>query len=315
VVKYNGHLRDDEFEWMEDCANTADLVIVLGTSLGGLNADKVAKQAAERSLRGKSLGTVCINLQQTPEDGKMSLRIFGKSDDVLAEVCKSFKQDLATNLGLEDGKLSLKPQQWIADNRILVPYDAEGHRIEGSTPWMWLDLSPGKEIKITDENNIQGCKQPAYKHIGVTGPVYNVERKDIVFSPRNLKMDIKKDGLVTAVREGPAKQKGVESQWKLRKIIQDGVKKDFSPDLLRKVVLESSTDFTAVFDVPRYGACLTGVVSKRDDEACCFDLDVAGASFHLGTWWLEAAGRGALKSLPVTNVSPHFAPTPITAEA
>merc|ERR1712224_580336 len=241
-----------------------------------------------------------------------SLRIFGKSDDVLSRVCKCLKQDLARSLGLEDGeKLSLRPQKWSADNRILVPYDKNGHRVQGSMPWMWLDLSPGKEIKITDENNIQGCQQPAYKHIGLSKPVYNVQRKDIVFSLGNLHMDINKNGLVVAVRDGPAKQKGVESQWIMRKIIVDGVNKEFTPGLLRKVVLEDHADFTAVFDVPRYGAPLTGVVSKRDDKACCFDLTVAGASMHLGIWWLEAAARGALKDLPVTNVDPEFAPAPM----
>jgi NAD-dependent SIR2 family protein deacetylase len=198
VVKYGGFLRDTECQWMQDVANTADLVIVLGTSLGGLNADQVATNAAQRSLTGKSLGTVCINLQQTPQDGKMTLRIFGKSDDVLSQVCKFLKHDLVRNLGLEDGqKLSLRPPAWAADVRVLVPYDADGHRVEKTAPWMWLDLGIGKGVKITDENNIQGCKQPAYKHIGNNELIYNVQRKDIVFSPGDVGMDINKRGLVS----------------------------------------------------------------------------------------------------------------------
>merc|ERR1712185_576091 len=64
VVKYKGHLRDENSDGMRNAADTADLVIVLGTSLGGLNADQVATKAAHRSRRGESLGTVCINLQQ-----------------------------------------------------------------------------------------------------------------------------------------------------------------------------------------------------------------------------------------------------------
>lgn len=311
VVKYGGCLRDSECQWMQDVANTADLVIVLGTSLGGLNADQVATNAAQRSLRGKSLGTVCINLQQTPQDGKMSLRIFGKSDAVLGQVCKCLKHDLATNLGLEDGqKLSLRPQAWTADVRMLVPYDADGHRVERSRPWMWLDLGIGKEVKITDQNNIQGCKQSAYKHIGNTELHYNVQRKDIVFSPGDMGMDINKSGLVVAVREGLAQQEGVQSQWIMRKIIEDGVSKSFSPALLRQLALNGTADYTAVFDVPRQGAPLTGVVSKRDGDACCFDLDMSGTTMHLGIWWLEAAARGALETLPVTNVEPDFAPAP-----
>merc|ERR1711977_773503 len=83
VVKYSGSLKGEQYPWMREDAKTADLVLVLGTSLGGLNADQVATKPAERSLRGASLGMVMINLQQTEQDGKASLRLFGKSDDVL----------------------------------------------------------------------------------------------------------------------------------------------------------------------------------------------------------------------------------------
>ena len=41
VVKYSGNLKDDAYPRMEHDADTADLVLVLGTSLGGLNADQV----------------------------------------------------------------------------------------------------------------------------------------------------------------------------------------------------------------------------------------------------------------------------------
>ena len=41
VVKYSGELRDREYDWMVDDAETADLVLVVGTSLSGLNADQV----------------------------------------------------------------------------------------------------------------------------------------------------------------------------------------------------------------------------------------------------------------------------------
>lgn len=311
VVKYDGGLRVSESEWMEDDADTADLVIVLGTSLGGLHADQVAKKAARRSLGGKSLGTVCINLQQTPQDGKMSLRIFGKSDDVLGQLCKNLKEDLAKKLGLEDGqKLSLRPQSWTSDVRVLVPYDAQGHRVEDTEPWMWLDLSIGNAVQISEENNLAGCKQPSCKHIGVSRLTYNVERRDIVFSPGNLCIDIDSNGLVRAVRDGPAKEKGVQSKWIMRKIIVGGVNKVFSKHLMRQVS-NDTVDYIAVFDVPRNPAPLTGIVSKRDGEACCFDLEIGGSTFHLGIWWLEAAARGALKMLPVTNVNPKFAPAPV----
>ena len=40
VVKYSGTLHDKSYPWMREDAETADLCLVLGTSLGGLNADQ-----------------------------------------------------------------------------------------------------------------------------------------------------------------------------------------------------------------------------------------------------------------------------------
>jgi hypothetical protein len=76
VVLYSGSLKQEQYPWMVDEANKADLVLVLGTSLGGLNADQVALKTAARSRKNKhydsggALGAVMINLQQTEHDGK-----------------------------------------------------------------------------------------------------------------------------------------------------------------------------------------------------------------------------------------------------
>lgn len=40
VVKYSGTLHQRSYPWMREDAETADLCLVLGTSLGGLNADQ-----------------------------------------------------------------------------------------------------------------------------------------------------------------------------------------------------------------------------------------------------------------------------------
>lgn len=150
---------------MEEDAETADLVIVLGTSLGGLNADQVATNAAERSLPGYrgprgALGTVCINLQQTSEDGEMTLRLFGRSDDLLPILLQ------------ELGFPPLRPSatHWPKESRALVPYDKDGRRLPEGAPKMWLDLSNGAKVRITPGHNIQGAKQPQYMHIGAKHP-------------------------------------------------------------------------------------------------------------------------------------------------
>ena len=47
VVKYDGSLHQDAFPWMQREAREADLVLVMGTSLSGLNADQ-ARPTARR---------------------------------------------------------------------------------------------------------------------------------------------------------------------------------------------------------------------------------------------------------------------------
>ena len=195
VVKYSGSLHSRCYDWMERDAEGADLVLVLGTSLSGLNADEVATNAGHRSLEGGCLGTVCLNLQQTPQDGLMSLRLFGRSDNLL--------RLLLRELGLSAAELSevAKPSKplWPAKSRVLVPYDAQGFRLpttpdegnEGNEDddsggggrgggggdrgrsgkgsrqrWMWLDLRDRQRVRLTKGHNVQGAKQPAYMHIG-----------------------------------------------------------------------------------------------------------------------------------------------------
>jgi len=165
VVLYSGTLKSEQYPWMVKEANTADLVIVLGTSLGGLNADQVAIKTATRSRKdadyqgGGALGTVMINLQQTQQDGKSSIRIFGQSDDVMAKLLQ--KLEIPTPL--------LQPSTFKKDPRVLVPYDSEGNR--SSKFKMWLDLRKGAKVKLTEGHNCQGAGQPAYLHIGAQKPV------------------------------------------------------------------------------------------------------------------------------------------------
>merc|ERR1719240_1946712 len=74
VVLYSGSLRSELFQDMRNWAKTADLVLVLGTSLSGLNADQCVTRTAARSMPGRSvenasLGSVIISPHRSPEDG------------------------------------------------------------------------------------------------------------------------------------------------------------------------------------------------------------------------------------------------------
>ncbi|CAB9502843.1 protein deacetylase sirtuin-6 [Seminavis robusta] len=167
VVVYSGTLKERECEWMVHDAKTADLVLVLGTSLGGLNADQIVHSTARRSLRRKSLGAVLINLQQTEHDGSASIRLFGESDEILTKLLQ--KLDIA---------LPASPPPYPElPRRVLVPYNADGKRSD--TAKMWLDLSTGSAVKLAKGHNIAGAGQPDYDHLNdIAEPQGHVGRWD-----------------------------------------------------------------------------------------------------------------------------------------
>jgi len=167
VVKYDGSLRGDLYKDMKEWAKTADLVLVLGTSLSGLNADQCVEMTAKRSGPSKSgkvssLGSVIISPQRTPMDGNAALRLFAPADEVMTA--------LARELGLES---RLDPQQWRAQFRHLlqfsaglrvkVPYDKNGRK--SNKVQTWWDLTPGAQLRVSKHNNIEGARQPSYLHV------------------------------------------------------------------------------------------------------------------------------------------------------
>eukprot|EP01013_Petalomonas_cantuscygni_P022863 TRINITY_DN44185_c0_g1_i1.p1 TRINITY_DN44185_c0_g1~~TRINITY_DN44185_c0_g1_i1.p1 ORF type:complete len:489 (-),score=63.42 TRINITY_DN44185_c0_g1_i1:106-1551(-) len=185
VVLYSGSLRNDLCDDMVHQSRHADLVLVLGTSLSGLNADRVPVHTAERSRVPLSadataalsaapsaadpserpalssagplppLGFVVVNLQQTPHDGKASLRINGRTDDVFAAVLAAMSlPPVPPNPPPSSRMYAHVP------SRALVPYNAEGRPSSGRK--MWLDLQAGARIRLSPGHNIAGAKQPAY---------------------------------------------------------------------------------------------------------------------------------------------------------
>jgi len=174
VVKYSGTLKGDCYPDMRAAADSADLVIVIGSTLGGLNADQVATKTAGRSCSGRewdgtktggALGTVIINLQQTEQDGKATLRLFGKADDVLRR--------LLPEVGIDGEKLGIAARMpWLSPPKMPlldIPYDKNGRRVtEPCKNSGRLDLRVGAKIQLSDDHNVQGAQQPAYMHIGAS---------------------------------------------------------------------------------------------------------------------------------------------------
>jgi NAD-dependent SIR2 family protein deacetylase len=96
VVKMSGNLRSDLFDAMCLWETKADLVVAIGTSLSGMNADRCATACAARAARGAALGTVIVSIQQTPQDAASTLRVFAKIDDFMQIVQRKMQLVLDT---------------------------------------------------------------------------------------------------------------------------------------------------------------------------------------------------------------------------
>jgi NAD-dependent SIR2 family protein deacetylase len=143
VVQFSGSLRTDLFRWMMDIESKADLCLCLGTSLSGMNADRMAKTPAKKMLKNQALGTVIINLQKTPLDEMCAIRVWAKLDD-------AFKI-LTEELGISEQKIRDLPSNGYVlpvhyKDRFPVPYDANGKRSDTHT--MILDLTQGAKVRI-----------------------------------------------------------------------------------------------------------------------------------------------------------------------
>ena len=65
----------------------ADLCLVIGTSLSGLNTDLIV-ETASRSCR---LGLVIVGLQQTRLDGEAVIKISAEADKVMERLAKTLR--------------------------------------------------------------------------------------------------------------------------------------------------------------------------------------------------------------------------------
>jgi NAD-dependent SIR2 family protein deacetylase len=136
-------LRDDLIEEVVEWEKKTDLCLALGTSLSGLNSDRIAKTPAKKYPK-KGFGLIIVAIQATQLDSKSTLRIFAKLNDVM--------RLLAQELGLEE-----IPQPIYKDNGDIftIPYNQNGDLSENKT--CTLKLTEGSRIKVT-KGNFKGCK-------------------------------------------------------------------------------------------------------------------------------------------------------------
>jgi len=78
-------LRPDLLDWLCEWEKKVDVCIALGTSLCGMNADRLATASAERG------GLIIVGLQRTVHDEKATVRIWGLLDDVLKALARELR--------------------------------------------------------------------------------------------------------------------------------------------------------------------------------------------------------------------------------
>jgi len=182
VVPMSGSLRSDLFEDLLECERSTDLAVAIGTSLCGMNADRVVSSAAARAARGVGGGAVIIGLQRTVHDASATLRIFAPIDDVFALLAEQMSLPvppalpegtyfLPRVLSLPDGS---RPDP-ADDSRYLLrrlAYDAAGRRLtadaaqQASGSAAELDLRDGAQVVI-----------PSGMYAGARGEVDGTDRE------------------------------------------------------------------------------------------------------------------------------------------
>lgn len=143
VVPMSGTLREDLIKCMLHWEEKVDLCLALGTSMVGMNADRMAIAPAERARRGKAgaLGTVIVSLQQTQCDSISSLRIFATIDQVM----EMLADELKLNVPAAPAHRPWTEPPILRD----LPYMADGLKSESAR--LSLDLRPGSKLRIVNQ--------------------------------------------------------------------------------------------------------------------------------------------------------------------
>lgn len=137
VVAFDGKLRDDLFQWMLEVEKKADFCLCLGTSLSGMNSDRIPVSVAKRMLAGDGLGTVVINLQKTHLDDKCAIRVWARIDEAFEVLSR-----------LLDLNTELCPTP-VLRHKYVVPYDENG-KFDPHCRMVW-NLSGNQEMVIQNK--------------------------------------------------------------------------------------------------------------------------------------------------------------------
>lgn len=188
VVKMSGSLRDDLFSDLLECEEETDLCLCAGTSLAGMNADRVVETVGTRAAVAHAegspsdvLGSVIMSIQCTRLDSVACIRVFALLDDAFTVLAKELGlagdvkpdrvlsvEDLArgvppststwtmptvaptaTPAGGAGSEGTRAPGFTATKDLYLVPYGEDGKLLPAGAPLRYLDLRENKNVTIT----------------------------------------------------------------------------------------------------------------------------------------------------------------------
>merc|ERR1712032_257859 len=158
VVAMSGSLRDDLFMDLLECERKADLVLAVGSSLCGMNADRLVSTCANRARRSVPsdpvLGSTIVALQTTPHDANSSVRVFARIDKVFGMLAEELSlkihdADEGVEFPVPPAFLPMSAEEHVFS----IPYDNDGKLIEGGKQRTVLDLRDHAEVMIAAGKN------------------------------------------------------------------------------------------------------------------------------------------------------------------
>lgn len=168
VVPMSGELRGDLFEQLLQWEQRTDLTISVGTSMCGMNSDRVFTTVAQRakhnaalpvgscahttSLKAAPLGGVIIGIQCTQYDDLAALRIFSRIDHVMELLAMELElglpaPEVMSNNSLPRMQVPAAHMRGASGDEFAVLYNAHGKRSESGAR-MWLNLSDGAKVRL-----------------------------------------------------------------------------------------------------------------------------------------------------------------------
>mmetsp|Transcript_2729 Transcript_2729/g.7521 ORF Transcript_2729/g.7521 Transcript_2729/m.7521 type:complete len:573 (-) Transcript_2729:63-1781(-) len=152
VVPMSGTLRGDLIKWLVEWEEKTDLCLAMGTSLCGMNADRMVATPGEKAKQhGVGLGAVIVGIQRTAYDSLASLRIFAKIDEVMALLAWEMQLSNVGPAG-ESVRAVLPAQAVVGPHRYRVPYHTTGagrKKAGGEGRAETWDLRPGRKVRVT----------------------------------------------------------------------------------------------------------------------------------------------------------------------